>query len=188
LNERYRQRRTRLWYWRQAMSTVVASFFGQVWDHKALAIRALLTGWVIKVVWLSPFLYVYGLSARRLFSEGIEASLFLALLVIIAMMSTAWIIVQTHRSHSRPMVLLYLSLELIGSLLTFISKGAFGVYYWIFPLTQVIYAIESHSGVFNFVAALWASAAVTVISILIGGGFFTSDAQTDSAERQHATV
>jgi len=46
-----------------------------------------------------------------------------ALVGIIAMMSTGWIIAQTHRVHHRPMVLLYLLIELIASALTFLFRG-----------------------------------------------------------------
>jgi hypothetical protein len=147
-----------------------------------------LIDWIIKALWLSAFLYVYGLSAKRLFSTGVEAGIFVAGVGMIAMMSTGWIIAQTHRNHYRAIVLLYLLLELIGPPLTFMSKGLFGIYYWIFPLTQVIYAIESHFGIVNFVAALWASSGITVMSILIGAGFLRSDGQHNSAEHQPATA
>lgn len=188
LNERYRQSRSYLWYWRQAVLAIVVSFFKEVWSHKLLAMRALLIGWIIKAIWLSAYAYVYGAPAKRLFSAAIEASLFVALSGIIGMTSAGWIIAQTHRSHYRPMVLLYIAAELIGVLLTFISKGLFGVYYWIFPLTQVLNTIFSHLGIFNFIAALWASVAITVISILIGGGFFRNGTRADLPERKLATV
>jgi len=142
----------------------------------------------MKVAWVSAFLYVYGLSARRLFSAEIEASIFVALVGIIGMMSTAWIIAQTHRVHHRPMVLLYLLIELIASALTFLFRGLFGDYYCIFPLTQVLNAIFAHMGIFNFVAAFWMSAAITVLSILVGGGFFTSNVRSNSAQHQSATA
>jgi hypothetical protein len=188
LNEQYRQGRSYFCYWREVILAIVVSFFKEVWNHKLLAIRALLIWWIMKAAWLSAFSFVYGASARRLFSAGIEASMFVALMGIIAMTGTSWIIAHTHRAHYRPMLLLYLLLELIGPPLTFISKGLLGVYYWIFPLTQVLNAIFSHAGIFNFIGALWASAGITVSSILIGGGFFRSDAQANSAKHQPATV
>ena len=111
-----------------------------------------------------------------------------ALVGIIAMMSTGWIIAQTHRVHHRPMVLLYLLIELIASALTFLFKGLFGDYYWIFPLTQVLNAIFAHMEIFNFVAAFWMSAVITILSILVGGGFSRNDSGASSAEHQSATA
>jgi hypothetical protein len=64
------------------------------------------------------------------------------------------------------------AVELIGLLLTFVSSGMFGFFYWILPLTQVINAVLSHFGIFNFLAALAASTVITVVSILFGGGLF----------------
>ena len=187
LDERYGHGHSCAWYWRQAVVAIVVSFFKEVWTHKPLAIRALVIVWAMKVAWVSGFLYVYGLSARRLFSAEIEASIFVALVGIIAMMSTGWIIAQTHRVHHRPMVLLYLLIELIASALTFLFRGLFGDYYWIFPLTQVLNAIFAHMEIFNFVAAFWMSAVITILSILVGGGFSRNDSGASSAE-QSATA
>jgi hypothetical protein len=168
LNERYRNGRPYLWYWRQTIATIVTSFFREISSHRLLAIRALLVGWIIKMICLSGYARIYGASATRLFSEGMEAGMFVALIAIIALMSTGWIIANTHRAHARPMVLLYIAVELAGALLTFVLRGLFGFYYWIFPLTQVLNAIFSHLGVFNFIAALLVAAGLTVTSILIG--------------------
>jgi hypothetical protein len=49
-------------------------------------------------------------------------------------------------------------------------------------------AVPARARIFNFIGALWASAGITVSSILIGGGFFRSDAQANSAKHQPATV
>src|SRR3954452_15065875 len=74
LDERYRQGRSYLWYWKQAFQAVVASFFNEVWGHKLLAIRALVIGWIIKVMWMSVFKVSCGPPPSRLFHEEIGTS------------------------------------------------------------------------------------------------------------------
>src|SRR5215468_6079864 len=139
LNERYGQGRSRLWYWKEVNHAIVASFLNEISSHKLLSIRALLTGWIVKVIWLSAYSYEFrkpgaGIPATRLFSNGIAPSSFVILIGIFAIISSGWIIAQTHRPHYRAMVLLYITVELVGSLLSFITRSAvFGLYYWMFP-------------------------------------------------------
>jgi hypothetical protein len=45
LDERYRQGRSRVWYWRQALGAIAASLFAVIRSERILAIRALLIGW-----------------------------------------------------------------------------------------------------------------------------------------------
>jgi hypothetical protein len=170
------------------------SFFNEVSTHKLLSLRALLVAWFTKMIWLSPYLYVYGrpsggVPAMQMFSHGMAPSSYTFLIGIFAMMSSGWIIAQTHRAHYRAMVLLYIVVELVGALLTFITGSAvFGFYYWTFPLTQTLYAFFSHFGIFNFIGTLWASIGITVVSILIGAGFFRRDRGDASQELNSASA
>ena len=59
LNERYRQGRSRLWYWRQTAAAIVLSFFKEVSSHKLLTLWAMYIGWGI--YWISR----YGLILTR---------------------------------------------------------------------------------------------------------------------------
>jgi hypothetical protein len=72
LDERYRSGRTRLWYWQQAVWAIAASFFKEISEHKALAIRALIIGWATKAAWFSAFWYVYGYRPMVLFYVLLE--------------------------------------------------------------------------------------------------------------------
>jgi len=45
LDERYRQGRSRVWYWRQALAAIVSGFVTLVRNNRRLAIRALAIGW-----------------------------------------------------------------------------------------------------------------------------------------------
>src|SRR5262245_43468133 len=194
LNEGYRHGRSRLWYWKQVAHAIPASFLYEISSHKLLSIRALLIGWIVKVIWLSAYLYEFrkpgaGIPATRLFSDGIEPSSFVILIGVFAIASSGWIITQTHRSQYRAMVLLYINVELVGSLLSFITRSAvFGFFYWMFPLSQTIYALFAHFGVFDFIAALWASLGITVIGILFGAGFFRRDRDDASPELNSASA
>ena len=50
LDERYREGRSRIWYWRQAAVAIVVSFLNEAWTHKLLTARAILTGWIAFMV------------------------------------------------------------------------------------------------------------------------------------------
>jgi hypothetical protein len=162
-----------------------------------LATRALIIGWAAKAAWFSAFWYVYG-GPSRLFAARIDTLLFVLLAGIIAMMSTGWIIAQTHRLHCRPMVLLYILLELIAPPITFISAGAsvmhwrplppLVIYGWGPPLFQVIAGIQEHLGIIDSVAATLVGGITMVVSVLVGGGFFRNKAESNSADHQPATV
>jgi len=45
LDERYRQGRSRVWYWRQALAAIVSGFVTLIHNNRRLAIRALAIGW-----------------------------------------------------------------------------------------------------------------------------------------------
>ena len=172
LDERYRRGCSYLWYWKQAFLTIVASFFNEIWRHKLSAIRALLIGWFIKVMWFSVFSYTYGRPPQRLFHEGIETSLLIAVIAVLAMMGSGWLIARTYPARYRAMVLLFVLVELIGIPLAAFAHGAFSFYYWILPMTKIMNATAYHLGVMRPAAAMWTSAGIMVISILIGAGFF----------------
>src|SRR5438477_8908466 len=50
LDERYRTGRSGAWYWRQALLTIIVSFLTEVWGHKWLTVRAIITGWGVFVI------------------------------------------------------------------------------------------------------------------------------------------
>src|SRR5215475_5827114 len=58
LDERFRARRSYLWYWRQTVTALIAGFAKEVSAHKGLAIGVLLIGWMAKLAWFSLGSYV----------------------------------------------------------------------------------------------------------------------------------
>jgi len=170
LDERYRQGRSYLWYWKQAFQAIATSFVNEVWEHKLPAIRALLIGWAIKVTWISIFAHTYGRPPWRLFFyEGIDTSVLLFLIGVLTMMGSGWIIARTHRAHYRALVLLFIAVEVIGGF-----SRAFSFYYWTPPMAKIIIAVLYHVGIIRPAAAIWEGAAIMVISVLFGAGFFST--------------
>jgi hypothetical protein len=170
LDERYHQGHSYIWYWKQAFQAIATSFFNEVWGHKLLAIRALLSGWIIKVMWMSVFESTYGRPPQRLFHEGIETSLLIGLVGVLTMMGSGWIIARTHRAHYRALVLLFIAVEVIGGF----SNGRFSFYYWTPPMGKIITAVLYHVGIIRPAAAQWEGAAIMVMSVLFGAGFFST--------------
>jgi hypothetical protein len=172
LDERYRHGQSYLWYWKQVLVAIVISLFEEVWSHKLVAIRAVLIGWLAKAICLFPYSRTYGFPDRRIFFDGLEVPIFGALIAVIAMMCSGWIVARTAGSHARAMVLLYVTVEVIAVTLNVI--GIFIPYSsWTVPLTRVIAAVFLHLGILDIMPVVPLSAGITVMSILIGGGFFT---------------
>jgi len=198
LDERYRQGRSALWYWRQALLAIVMSFCKEIWSHKPLAIRALLVGWMVKLICLSVY-YRYAVEYQRFHYDPIEAGIFVPFIGVIALMGTGWIIAHTHRYHARSMVLLYITVELLVAAMTvhsMVNSGAVVSYpwglsfsfTWISALTQIIGGIFFYFGIFNTLADLWISTGIMVVTILIGAGCFRATDDANSHALKSASV
>jgi hypothetical protein len=174
LNERYRNSRSPIWYWRQALGAIVTSFFHEVWDHKLQAVRALLTGWLVKAACLIVYSRTYAFPDRQIYFDGVEIPLFVSLVAIAAMMFSGWLIARTNRSHARAMVFLFVAVEWIALALTL--SGIFIPYSsWISNFTRVIAAVFLHFQMIKGIAfAQLISVGITAASILIGGSLSTN--------------
>jgi len=53
LVEQYRQNGNAMWYWRQTMKAIPVSFFRDIRGHKWAAARAVLTGWVLWILYVT---------------------------------------------------------------------------------------------------------------------------------------
>lgn len=169
LNERYRNNHSSNWYWRQVMTTIGMSFFHKIRNHKLQAVRALLTGWLVKAVCLFAYSRLYAFPDRRMFFGGVENPLFVVLVAVAAMMFSGWLIACTNRPHSRAMVFLYFAVEWIALALTL--GGVFIPYSsWALPLTRMIAAVFVHFQMVNaIVFSRWISLGITVASLWLGG-------------------
>jgi hypothetical protein len=60
LVERYRQRRSRLWYWREVTVAILRGIWSEFRQHTLLVLIAIAMGWILAFVWhwlLTPFQY-----------------------------------------------------------------------------------------------------------------------------------
>jgi hypothetical protein len=119
LNERYRQDRSRLWYWRQVISAIISSAFTEICTHKFMAVRAVLPGLILLHAIAKLMFNLFGriLVASvhsRLVSQAVveEGSfpfwvfLLFAVVVFIVGIWSGWMAARFHRGQ-QPMVLLY---------------------------------------------------------------------------------
>jgi len=107
LEERARGR-SAIWYWRQVLIAACIGVWRTIFHHKLLALRALATGCAANGIWLLLWskLLPIGLATPPQVSFDSIASL---LLIFATQIATGWIIAKTHRAHSVPMVLVFIT-------------------------------------------------------------------------------
>lgn len=115
LEERARGRST-IWYWRQVLIAIWMGTWRAVFDHKVLALRAVVTGCAINSVWIflwGRFLHIgIGQPPLRVSLESI-ASL---LIILLTQVATGWVVAQTHRAQAIPMVFVFMTWLALSSL------------------------------------------------------------------------
>jgi len=123
LAEQYRNGRSASWYWRQTLGSIATGAWGEVRDHKLLAVRAVLIGlasmWVfsaaarfaLQVLWTLATGGVYiGGRWIRLDYGWIRNRIYIAfLLTLFGSAASGWIVGRLHRDREAPMVLAYLT-------------------------------------------------------------------------------
>lgn len=98
--------RSTVWYWRQVLVAIWVGIWGAVFDHKALALRAVATGCAVNSVWLllgEKFLHI-GLPVAPGISIESIASL---LIILVTQAATGWVVARTHRTHAIPIVCVF---------------------------------------------------------------------------------
>jgi hypothetical protein len=159
LDERYRQGRSYLWYWRQALLAIVMSFFNEVGTHKLLTLRAIATGWVVAVVSRRAFNLTWEIlsalaSWSRLWRHGWITIAVQIPEVVLSGVLAGWLVARLHRQSQKAMVLAYAAyfagVEIIWLLPEFLRFRSY-------PFISVI----------SFIT-------LTTVGVLVGGGVFTS--------------
>src|ERR1044071_9632372 len=120
LDERYRNGRSRSWYWRQVIIAIFSSTLAEVRSHKFLAARAVLLGIVVLHAIAKLMFNLYGrLLIATVNDRLVNAALIhegpfpfwvfplFAVVVFIVGMWSGWIVARFHRRHQFAMVLLY---------------------------------------------------------------------------------
>lgn len=115
--------RSAIWYWRQALVAVAVSVWGDIRDHKAVMIGAVLTGigaetvlWGLYNALMSSWLPVGRMTSFVPWMIGL-------LIVFITQMATGWLIVRTNRTHP------------VSSFLAFLT---FGLTWWAYQKFSLI--------------------------------------------------
>jgi hypothetical protein len=99
------------WYWKQAIAAVSVYSVSQILEHKWLAVRAILTGFVIWYVLNNMFLHGV---LKPVMDDGAlrVAYIFIGYAFWIA---NGWIIARLHRPYSTAMVMAYVLWAIVAS-------------------------------------------------------------------------
>lgn len=100
--------RSLIWYWRQALTAVAAAWVHTIADHKWLAARAVITGWVI---WAAASLLTSYLRRAPVQHEWIVMAI--ALVRYGNWLVIGWAIGVLHRPYQLTMVLAYVGFALL---------------------------------------------------------------------------
>ena len=184
LDERYRQDRSRMWYWSQVLTAIVISFVQEVSAHKLLAMRALIAGWLVKTVWLGLLASsVFGLAtAPPKYSVRLVPLLIASAMSIAVCAMSAWLVSRVSGPHYQAMVLLYLAIELLTVPIIInlrisvpfpaVIVGYYGPIAFLWPQPFATYlnlALMNLGYPLSPVAALWCGSILTAVTTLIAG-------------------
>jgi len=159
LDERYRQGRSYLWYWRQALVAIVTSFFNEVGTHKLLTLRAIATGWVVAVVSRRAFNLTWEIlsalaSWSRLWRHGWITIAVQIPEVVLSGVLAGWLVARLHRQSQKAMVLAYAAYFAGGEIISLLPEF---LRFRSYPFISLI----------SFIT-------LTTVGVLVGGGVFTS--------------
>jgi hypothetical protein len=103
LIEEFHERQSVLWFWRQAMIAIFMCSATRIWDHKWLAIRAVVTGWVFASL-------VIQIGMREIVHpwwDAVAPPALYPLVASVAWLGNGWLIGRLHRPYSTAMVCAY---------------------------------------------------------------------------------
>jgi hypothetical protein len=154
LLEECARRRSTIWYWRQVLVAAWIGIWGAIRDHKALALRAVATGFAADCFFI--FLWNHWGPDLPMFSIALFIVNFSTVLLTNA--ATGWIVARTHRAHPVPMVLLYL----FCGLLFYVS--------YTFSAARVLLAGSIHEPAYRpYLAYYLLTIFLSAVGILLGG-------------------
>jgi hypothetical protein len=178
LVEQYGHGRSVGWYWRQVIAAIIVGNSKDIWEHKVLALRAILLGWagsyVLDKVLGVAMIALLPSSMGRLevrpdhpFMSVMLSSLFLIGIVhnAVVQASTGWLVARFHRPYQTAMVLAFLASFLLLDLP------------WLYRRWADAFAIGTPL-LFVMFARQLVAVIVTVASVLAGGlwsGMRTND-------------
>jgi hypothetical protein len=109
--------RSAIWYWKQILAAIWIGIWGEIFGHKAFALRAIAAGCAVNAVWLflwSKFLR-FGLPVSPPHTKQFLIQSAACLLIILLTQTvTGWIVARTHRAHAIPMVVVFVTWLVVG--------------------------------------------------------------------------
>ena len=111
LVEQYRDGRSVVWYWKQAIAAVSVYSVSQILEHKWLALRAIATGFVFW--YLLNNMFLHGVLKPVMETNGLRvAYIFIGYAFWI---TNGWLIARLHRPYSAAMVMAYVLWAIVAS-------------------------------------------------------------------------
>ena len=115
LDERYRNGRSRRWYWSQVLIALIVGFIEDIWRHKLFALRAVFVGMIFLHL-IAGTLFpafgrlIYGFVLAATKSDGqlpLWIYIAFALVACLTGVTSGWLTGRFHRDHERTAMLLY---------------------------------------------------------------------------------
>jgi hypothetical protein len=115
LNERYRQGRSRIWYWSQILIALIVAFIEDIWRHKFFALRAVIVGMIFLHL-IAGMLFpsfgrlIVGFLLATVSADGqlpLWIYIAFALVACLTGVASGWLTRRFHRDHERTAMLLY---------------------------------------------------------------------------------
>ena len=179
LIERHHEKRSTTWSWGQVLVAVAITNATEIWNHRTLALRAVVVGWSATYVfgWMSGMLLAAALPSVFLFhgtADSVLPFLFNSAVLIghvrtsVVRVCTGWLVARCHRQYQTSMVFAFLSSFLILDLP------------WLFRRAIDAAAIGQAPIVATFIHHL-VSAIITVVAVMVGLMLGSKDTNNSTA-------
>lgn len=165
LAEQYHQGQTSIWYWKQTLIAIIRSVFREIGSHKWLVFRAVVVGWImIGLFDIARNVQVVG--HPIVYRSHPELQFIVAILQIIIMVASGWLVARISKAHHSAAVLLFAGSFLFYSLISHLAK------------MSMVYALSDpghRSPLFlNFLIVSPLEAGLLALLILKGGGLLST--------------
>jgi hypothetical protein len=126
LLQEYRRRQSVLWYWKEVVCAMCAYSASTIWEHKWLAVRAIVTGWLFSQL-------VIRVGMRDIVHpwwDGVAPPALYPCIAYVPWLLNGWLIGRLHRPYSVAMVCVYavwLIVRSIGPVYTAAAGALAGV-------------------------------------------------------------
>jgi hypothetical protein len=153
------ERRSPIWYWRQVLFAIWAGTWSAIRGHRMLALRAVATGFAMEFLCFFFWGYVGSLLPGRLVLS-LESWTINWVFTLLGSVATGWVIARTHPAQQVPMVLLFLTCDLLG-------YGCVSFFLWGMPPVDLI----AHPWFGGYLALCLVNTLARIVGLPLGGAF-----------------